>query len=693
MTRALALLTCVTCSVLCMGQAITYTPETYPAQGQPAAQGDLNGDGITDIVTIGSYSRDGGNTYSNGFWVMLSNTDGSYQTPVFYAAPYNGPVSSIALGDFNNDGTVDLAEVEQNTDYYVYLNKGDGTFGGAHGVRISDTTVAFQVATVDLNRDGKVDLAVLDDANGTIYLRIFTGDGSGNFTPSSSVPAVSGKQIFVGDFDGDGKADVATTFGECNRGVGCDTYVQTYWGDGSGGFSQVTQTYYTTEYDFTTAIDVNQDGKTDLVGVAGYGGSAVRILLGSDSRTYTARDVATQYGSNDVAVGDINGDGIFDLAVLESNNGSYQLGVRIGNPDGTYQTEQFIYSDSTQADDSVMVGRYDRDREADLVVRNSDLSPYAGGTFDFLHNTTGGPIPSCAPPNAARGITICSPTTASDGSTHIEVGAAFTSPLRKTEIWIDGVKKYQSFYTYATYAFLDHDVTLSSGSHTIDAYAVTYDGRLEKASTTFTAGSGGGGGGSCSAPSSPGAVHICSPTSGSTVGSPVTFQAQGGSAVNYLEAWLDGVKLGYWRGSAGTVSFTFSKSLAAGAHRFTVIAKVEPNTTDTDREVVNFTVSSGGTTGSCPEPSTANGINVCSPANGSTVSSPVTFQAHGGSAVNYLEAWLDGQKLGYWRGTAGTVEFNFNYVLGPGSHRFTVISKIEPNTADADRVVVYFTVK
>lgn len=683
MYRALALLAC---SIFCIGQAITFTHSQYPTQGQPVTQADLNGDGILDIVSVGW--SDAAN--QNGFWVTLSNSDGSYQPPVFYHSPYTtGGTASVVLGDFNNDGKVDVAQVEQTTDVYIYLNNGNGTLSAPHGIRISDSTMAFNLTAADLNRDGRLDLVVLDNTNGVQYLRIMNGDGTGNFTLSSSVQSTQlADTLFVGDFDGDGKADIATTWAHCDRGAGCATFVQVFWGNGTGGFSQVTQTDYTIDYYFSEAIDVNQDGKTDLVGHAG-ASSSIRMLFGSDSRSWTVKDVALSGGIIDQAVADFNGDGINDLAVLENVNGTQEIGIKTGSADGTYAPEQYVYNGSSVPLEGLMAGRYDRDRQADLVVKNETDGSFNGsGDFVFLHNTTGGSTPSCAPPNSARGIVICAPTTNSDGSTHIQVGAAFTSPLRKTEIWVDGVKKAQSFYAYATYAFLDTIVSLASGSHTIDAYAVTYDGRVEKASLTFTAGSAGGGGGSCSAPSSPGAVHICSPIYGSTVDSPVTFQARGGSAVNYLEAWLDGQKIGYWRGPAGTVSFTISKSLAAGSHRFVVIAETEPTITDSQQST--FTVSSGST-GSCEEATNSGSVNVCSPVNGSTVSSPVTFSAHGGAAVNYLEAWLDGVKVGYWRGTPGSVQFNYSQSLPAGSHRFTVIAETEPDVTD--KVVVYFTVQ
>jgi hypothetical protein len=74
-------------SVLCVAaaQSVTYNRSQYPSKGFPSAQADLNGDGILDLVTIGS-----GSTGKTGFYLTLSNPDGSYQSPVAYSSPYSG---------------------------------------------------------------------------------------------------------------------------------------------------------------------------------------------------------------------------------------------------------------------------------------------------------------------------------------------------------------------------------------------------------------------------------------------------------------------------------------------------------------------------------------------------------------------------------------------------------------------------
>jgi hypothetical protein len=68
------------------------------------------------------------------------------------------------------------------------------------------------------------------------------------------------------------------------------------------------------------------------------------------------------------------------------------------------------------------------------------------------------------------------------------IGADFTSPLRKTEVWIDGVKVKESFNSYASYSFLDGRFTLSNGPHRADIYSAAYDNRLQHQTINFNVG-------------------------------------------------------------------------------------------------------------------------------------------------------------------------------------------------------------
>lgn len=179
----------------------------------------------------------------------------------------------------------------------------------------------------------------------------------------------------------------------------------------------------------------------------------------------------------------------------------------------------------------------------------------------------------------------------------------------------------------------------------------------------------------CAQPSSPG-VNICSPLNGSTVTSPVTISAAGRNtnATAGLDVWLDGKKVGWYTGT--TVNIQVSP--ATGQHQLDIYAVGVDN--ELQEKTVIFTVgtsttSGGGTTGgttsgACAAPSSP-GVNICSPLNGSTVTSPVTISATGlnSGSTSGMDVWIDGQKLGWF---GGTNMVNTTATLAPGTHQLDV---------------------
>jgi hypothetical protein len=209
-----------------------------------------------------------------------------------------------------------------------------------------------------------------------------------------------------------------------------------------------------------------------------------------------------------------------------------------------------------------------------------------------------------------------------------------------------------------------------SASETLEAVAIAAGfSQSSDALASYTIGSGSG----CSKPASPG-VNICSPTNGSTVNSPVTVQASATvtGTISHMELWVDGVKK---FATTGGSTLSTSLALAAGSHRFAVLAI---NTVGTKWEtVVNATVGGGGG-GGCTAPSSP-GVNICKPASGSTVSSPVSVQAAATvtGTIARMELWVDGIKK-YTATSTKTLTTSLS--LASGSHRFVVIAV---NTAGA----------
>jgi FG-GAP-like repeat len=181
-----------------------FAPQMPLAVGiQPfsVAVGNFNGDGSPDLAVADR----GGNSVR----ILLGNGNGTFapQTPI---AVGNAP-DAIAVGDFNGDGKLDLAVANS---YFgtnggtvsVLLSNGNGTFAAPMTMAVGDDPLAIAVG--DFNGDGKIDLAVANFDSGTIS--ILLGNGNGTFAPQTTVPVGSyPSSIAVGDFNGDGKLDLA----------------------------------------------------------------------------------------------------------------------------------------------------------------------------------------------------------------------------------------------------------------------------------------------------------------------------------------------------------------------------------------------------------------------------------------------------------------------------------------------------
>ncbi len=307
------------------------------------AIGDLNGDGSLDVVTAncGAYPD-----YVGTVSVLLGNGDGTFRPMMNMAAGY--ATSAIAIGDLNGDGKADLVAANEGDacDWPVYtisvfLGNGNGTFGAKtdYGTGMNPSSVAIG----DLNSDGKLDLVAPNfnnkcgygsaprasvapartTANGYYYFSVSVllgnGDGTlGQFDYNGTSSAMS-SSVAIGDLNGDGRPDlaVANLF---------DNSVQVLFGNGDGSFARG-ENYAADAALSSVAIgDLNRDGKPDLVmanlgGVFTPFGNTVSVLLGNGDGTFGAK---TNYGTGlrpqSVAIADLNGDGELDLAVSTGAN-------------------------------------------------------------------------------------------------------------------------------------------------------------------------------------------------------------------------------------------------------------------------------------------------------------------------------------------------------------------------------------
>ncbi len=314
---------------LVFGPQQTFATGSHPAS---AAVGDFNGDGKPDLVVAnGGTFQNPGATVS----VLLNTTLAGATTPAF--APQQTFTTgsyprSVAVGDFNGDGKPDLA-VASSSGVSVLLNTTPvGATAPSFAPQQTFATGSFaeSVAVGDFNGDGKPDLAITNNYGpyiGSVAVLL-------NTTPAgATVPSFAPRQTFVvgtgtwsvavGDFNGDGKPDLAVTnLGSYRAASTLSVLLNTTPAGATAPSFAPQQTFPIYPDSVSIAVgDFNGDSKPDLAIASENPNGAVSVLLNTTPTGATTpsfgygQTFATNGAIYSVAVADFNGDGKPDLAV------------------------------------------------------------------------------------------------------------------------------------------------------------------------------------------------------------------------------------------------------------------------------------------------------------------------------------------------------------------------------------------
>ncbi len=348
-----------TVSVLFGEEQGTFSSPTNIAVGSDfnsIAVGDVNGDGKVDLVTT--------NFSSNDVFVLFGEEQGTFSAPTpANLALENSPVS-IALGDLDADGDLDLivSIVDYTIGYgsdnvSVLLNNGNGTFGTQTNTTLESK--AEYIAVGDVNGDGKVDLVTANSS--TINASVLYGDGQGRFSvPSNLALGNTPESIALGDLDADGDLDFVFVD---SFGYGSDT-LSILLNNGNGTFDSRTNYALNNRVQSIAVAEVNNDGKLDLM-IANYFDDHVSVLFNNGNGTFVAKtDYAVGSSPTSVTLGDVNGDDRDDI--LTSNDSDDSVSVRLNRGDGTFSPA--LNYTVGGGPDSVALADVNSDSRLDLVV-------------------------------------------------------------------------------------------------------------------------------------------------------------------------------------------------------------------------------------------------------------------------------------------------------------------------------------
>jgi len=308
-----------------------------PITGQ-CFDGDFNGDGISDVACY---------TGGSGSWNVALSVGSGWQIPSPFWNGGPGPALPVTdqcvKGDFNGDGKTDLACYTGNTgSWNIALSTGNGwdsefwNNGPLLTKEWSVVPVPGQCFAADFNGDGKTDLACSDGVDGVWSVAFSTGTGwnteSWTGGPVVELPATG--QCVTGDFNGDGKADLACYTGNTGSwNVALSTgsgWQPEFWNNGP---------LLTDEWNVVPipgqcfAADFNGDGMTDLAcsdGVDSVWSVALSTGTGWNTESWTSGPVVELPMTNQCLNGDMNGDKKSDLVCWSGEGGGWAVALSTG---------------------------------------------------------------------------------------------------------------------------------------------------------------------------------------------------------------------------------------------------------------------------------------------------------------------------------------------------------------------------
>jgi hypothetical protein len=351
---------------------------------EAVAVGDVNGDGLDDVVMSTYFSFDPDNDFK--LVVYLQRADGTLAEPVRHAnaSHYQCKAGSLAIADLDGDGRKDVAIGESGCGIEIFIQQADGTLASGNWL---PSTESHRVRAADVNGDGLADIVGTGSDSGQVSVWYQVG-GRISLPSVYPVELIGGGDLDVGDLNGDGRPDIAVS----SLGASPARSIGLLYQQADGRYAA--PVYLGVDASWGArglAIgDLNGDGRKDLA--LSWGGSAPAAVSVFPQRADGTLGPITSLASSDypgaIEIADLNSDGRLDVVVahdgwgnvgvyLQGSNGSLQAEQRYTGTDGSANLQGLALGDLNgdgrvdiaQAGLSVLYGRESRSAAAAMSTR------------------------------------------------------------------------------------------------------------------------------------------------------------------------------------------------------------------------------------------------------------------------------------------------------------------------------------
>jgi len=228
-----------------------------PQSSGITATGDINGDGIADLLTIGEFFSA----------VLLGRADGSFEEPIVQSIGHSGPTNPV-LTDLNGNGRSDLVILRSDGTAWIYLAQQDGSLSQPILTNLSLTPNPGSLAVADLDADGNPDLLCINrQTNGNGAIHVAYGRSDGTYEPPISIPTLNnaggndrGVRLLAADFNNNGLADIV---------VASSATIVVHYASSPRNYEPPLTVVgsQSSVIEWIQAHDINSDGRLDLMAV------------------------------------------------------------------------------------------------------------------------------------------------------------------------------------------------------------------------------------------------------------------------------------------------------------------------------------------------------------------------------------------------------------------------------------------